>query len=76
MHVEAGYQLNGSLLREGLVDELLLYLAPKLLGSGRGICHIGPLTALADGPELEFHDVSRVGPDLRVRARFAKSPPP
>lgn len=74
LHVEAGYQLNGSLLREGLVDELLLYLAPKLLGSGRGICHIGPLAALAEGPELEFHDVSRVGPDIRVRARLAQRP--
>jgi len=74
LHVEAGYQLNGSLMREGLVDELLLYLAPKLLGSGRGICHIGPLAALAEGPELEFHDVARVGPDLRVRARLAQRP--
>ncbi len=71
LHVEAGYQLNGSLLREALVDELLLYLAPKLLGSGRGICHIGPLTALADGPELAFHSVSNAGPDIRVLARFA-----
>lgn len=76
LHVEAGFQLNGSLLRESLVDELLLYLAPKLLGSGRGICHIGPLSALADGPELAFHGVTSVGPDIRVLARFAKSPPP
>ena len=74
LHVEAGYQLNGSLLRAGLVDELLLYLAPKLLGSGRGICHIGPLAALAEGPELVFQDVASVGPDLRVRARFAARP--
>lgn len=74
LHVEAGFQLNGSLLRESLVDELLLYLAPKLLGSGRGICHIGPLTALADGPELAFHGVTSVGPDIRVLARFAQRP--
>jgi len=74
LHVEAGYQLNGSLLREGLVDELLLYLAPKLLGSGRGICHIGPLTALAEGPELAFHGVTSVGPDIRVLARFTAPP--
>lgn len=72
LHVEAGYQLNGSLLREGLVDELLLYMAPKLLGSGRGICHIGPLTALADGPQLHFHGVTQVGPDIRVLARLAQ----
>ena len=37
LHVEAGEKLNGSLLREGLVDELLLYVAPRLLGAGRGI---------------------------------------
>lgn len=74
LHVEAGFQLNGSLMREGLVDELLLYLAPKLLGSGRGICHIGPLAALADGPELAFHDVTPVGPDIRIRARLARRP--
>ena len=72
LHVEAGYQLNGSLLRAGLVDEILLYLAPKLLGSGRGICHIGPLTALTEGPELAFHDVAPVGPDIRIRARLAQ----
>ncbi len=74
LHVEAGYQLNGSLLREGLVDELLLYLAPKLLGSGRGICHIGPLASLAEGPELSFHGVTSVGPDIRVLARFTQRP--
>lgn len=74
LHVEAGYQLNGSLMREALVDELLLYLAPRLLGSGRGICHIGPLAALAEGPELAFHDILPIGPDIRVRARFTQRP--
>ncbi|MBY4612066.1 RibD family protein, partial [Rhizobium sp. 9T] len=34
LHVEAGHKLNGSLIREGCVDELLVYLAPKLIGSG------------------------------------------
>ena len=43
LHVEAGHKLNGSLLREGLVDELLVYLAPKLLGSGRDMAAFGPL---------------------------------
>ncbi|NMM82091.1 riboflavin biosynthesis protein RibD [Acidovorax sp. SRB_14] len=69
LHVEAGHKLNGSLLREGLVDELLVYLAPTLLGSGLGMAHIGPLQALAQGQALEFTDVERVGPDLRVLAR-------
>lgn len=69
LHVEAGHKLNGSLVREGLVDELLLYLAPRLLGSGLGIADFGPLTALADGLPLEFKSVDMLGPDLRVVAR-------
>lgn len=71
LHVEAGQQLNGALLRAGLVDELLVYLAPKLLGAGRGMANIGPLSSLAEGQTLEFTDVQRVGPDLRVLARPA-----
>ncbi|WP_156949867.1 bifunctional diaminohydroxyphosphoribosylaminopyrimidine deaminase/5-amino-6-(5-phosphoribosylamino)uracil reductase RibD [Simplicispira psychrophila] len=69
LHIEAGQQLNGALLRAGLVDELLLYLAPKLLGAGLGMANIGPLPSLAEALALEFTDVQRVGPDLRVLAR-------
>lgn len=69
LHVEAGHKLNGSLVREGLVDELLLYLAPRLLGAGRGVADFGPLTSLADGLDLEFKSVDSVGPDLRIVAR-------
>ena len=69
LHVEAGSKLNGSLVREGLVDEVLLYLAPRLLGAGRGIADFGPLTSLADGLVLDFKSVDTVGPDLRVVAR-------
>ena len=69
LHVEAGQQLNGALLRAGLVDELLVYLAPKLLGTGLGMANIGPLSSLAEGQALEFTDVQRIGPDLRVLAR-------
>ncbi len=70
LHVEAGHKLNGSLLHEGLVDELLIYLAPRLLGTGRGMFNFGPLTALADGIDLDFIDTVSVGPDLRIRARI------
>lgn len=70
LHVEAGHKLNGSLLREGLVDELLLYLAPKLLGPGMGLANIGPLTELAQGIALEFVEATPVGRDLRLRARL------
>lgn len=70
LHVEAGHKLNGSLLRAGLVDELLLYLAPKLVGPGRGIAQIGPLASLAQALEFEFLSSEPVGPDLRLLARI------
>ncbi|QXZ10152.1 bifunctional diaminohydroxyphosphoribosylaminopyrimidine deaminase/5-amino-6-(5-phosphoribosylamino)uracil reductase RibD [Comamonas sp. Y33R10-2] len=70
LHVEAGFKLNGSLIREGLVDEFLFYQAPKLLGTGAmGIVNFGPLNELSEGLQLEFHDVTRLGPDLRIVAR-------
>ena len=69
LHVEAGHKLNGSLVRGGLVDEFLVYLAPTLLGSGREMARFGPLAALTEGVALEFQSVERVGADLRVLAR-------
>jgi diaminohydroxyphosphoribosylaminopyrimidine deaminase/5-amino-6-(5-phosphoribosylamino)uracil reductase len=69
LHVEAGHQLNGSLLKAGLVDELLVYLAPKMLGAGRGMAAFWPLERLLDAQELEFLECTPVGPDLRIRAR-------
>ncbi|MGV8805277.1 MAG: bifunctional diaminohydroxyphosphoribosylaminopyrimidine deaminase/5-amino-6-(5-phosphoribosylamino)uracil reductase RibD [Polaromonas sp.] len=71
LHVEAGSKLNGSLIRAGLVDEFLLYLAPKLLGPGQGLAALGPLQSLSEGVELQFHATDRVGPDLRIVARVA-----
>lgn len=69
LHVEAGHKLNGSFLREGLVDELLVYLAPKLLGQGREMAAFGPLESLADALEWRWLDCQPVGEDLRLRAR-------
>jgi diaminohydroxyphosphoribosylaminopyrimidine deaminase/5-amino-6-(5-phosphoribosylamino)uracil reductase len=69
LHVEAGEKLNGSLLRAGLVDELLVYMAPRLLGPGRGLASIGPLASLAESLDFEFIEVERVGADLRLRLR-------
>lgn len=71
LHVEAGHKLNGSLVREGLVDEFLVYLAPRLLGQGLGIAQFGPLDALADGLALEFKSVDTLGQDLRILAQVA-----
>lgn len=69
IHVEAGHKLNGSLIREGLVDEFLVYLAPKLVGEGAGMADFGPLTDLAGAWPLEFKSAEMVGPDLRILAR-------
>jgi diaminohydroxyphosphoribosylaminopyrimidine deaminase/5-amino-6-(5-phosphoribosylamino)uracil reductase len=72
LHLEAGHTLGGAFIRAGLVDELLLYQAPLLLGAGgRGIAGWGPLERLSDGLRLEPPEVQRVGPDLRLLARVA-----
>jgi diaminohydroxyphosphoribosylaminopyrimidine deaminase/5-amino-6-(5-phosphoribosylamino)uracil reductase len=70
LHVEAGFKLNGSLLREGCVDELLLYLAPTLLGDAQGLFDLPALDDLAGQRRLAFHEVRQLGPDLRILARF------
>ena len=67
--VEAGARLNGALLRTGRVDELLAYLAPTLLGEGRGMAALGPLESLGQGLAFDFHEVVKVGTDLRILAR-------
>jgi diaminohydroxyphosphoribosylaminopyrimidine deaminase/5-amino-6-(5-phosphoribosylamino)uracil reductase len=69
LHVEAGERLNGSLIREGLVDEFVIYLAPKLIGQGRGIAQFGPLQDLSQAVSLEFKSIDAIGPDLRIVAR-------
>lgn len=69
LHVEAGHKLNGSLLRAGLVDEFLVYLAPKLLGQGREMAAFGPLEGLDQAPQLRWREITPVGEDLRLIAR-------
>ncbi len=69
LHVEAGFKLNGSLMREGLVDEWLIYLAPQWLGPGQGMAHLPSLAQLGDALQLRFESVDRVGPDLRLLLR-------
>ncbi len=70
LHVEAGYKLNGSLLRMGLVDEMLVYLAPCLLGPAQGMARLPELNALSDRITMRFHRVDTVGDDLRVITRL------
>ncbi len=67
--VEAGATLNGALLRAHLVDELLLYVAPSLLGDmARGIADLGELASLDQRVNLKWLDVRQVGNDLRILA--------
>jgi diaminohydroxyphosphoribosylaminopyrimidine deaminase/5-amino-6-(5-phosphoribosylamino)uracil reductase len=70
LHVEAGHKLNGSFVREGLVDEFLVYLAPKLLGRGREMAGFGPLETLGQAVPLHFLSTEMTGPDLRIVARI------
>ncbi len=68
--VESGKTLNGALLKAGLVDELVLYLAPQLLGDvARGLADVGELTQLEQRVELAWQDVRHVGNDIRITAR-------
>lgn len=69
LHVEAGERLNGSLLRAGLVDELLLYMAPRLLGEGRGIAALGDIGTLDQSIDFELCELETVGGDMRLRLR-------
>ena len=70
LHLEAGYNLNGSLIREGCVDELLLYLAPDLLGDAQGLFDLPRLDSLEGRRALSFHEVTQIDTDLRILARF------
>jgi diaminohydroxyphosphoribosylaminopyrimidine deaminase/5-amino-6-(5-phosphoribosylamino)uracil reductase len=73
LHVEAGAKLNGALFGAGLVDEVVVYLAPCLLGDpARGIAEWrSGLASLSDRIPLDIVDVTRVGDDLRIVARVA-----
>ncbi|TMH57058.1 MAG: riboflavin biosynthesis protein RibD, partial [Betaproteobacteria bacterium] len=76
VHVEAGAKLNGALLAAGRIDELLLYLAPSLLGDpARGMFALpAPLSRLAQRVPLSIRSVDRVGEDWRVVARLLGRP--
>ncbi|MBI3284749.1 MAG: bifunctional diaminohydroxyphosphoribosylaminopyrimidine deaminase/5-amino-6-(5-phosphoribosylamino)uracil reductase RibD [Burkholderiales bacterium] len=70
VHVEAGAILNGALIEQGCVDELLIYLAPKLLGDGAGLFALPELTQVDQARVVRFHQVQQLGETLRVLARF------
>ncbi|MGF1691240.1 bifunctional diaminohydroxyphosphoribosylaminopyrimidine deaminase/5-amino-6-(5-phosphoribosylamino)uracil reductase RibD [Photobacterium kagoshimensis] len=71
--VEAGAGLAGALIKANLVDELILYQAPKLMGSdSRGLIDLLGLTSMAQVPELTISDVRTVGPDIRITAGVSR----
>ncbi len=71
VHVEAGHKLNGSLLDEGLVDELLIYFAPCILGdTAQGMFHLPPLVNLAGRRNIKITDIRQIGDDVRILARI------
>ena len=77
VHAEAGYKLNGSLLNEGLVDELLIYLAPSVLGeTAHGMFNLPELQSLSAQRRLDITNVCRIGEDIRVLARPAMNTRP
>jgi len=71
VHVEAGYRLNGSLLAAGVVDELLIYFAPCVLGdTAHGMFQLPPLMELSARQQFKIEDVQKIGEDLRILARI------
>jgi len=77
VHVEAGAKLNGALLQAGLIDEVLIYVAPSLIGDpARGMFELAqPLAALAQSVALEWKSIERIGDDVRFLARVRPAPP-
>jgi diaminohydroxyphosphoribosylaminopyrimidine deaminase / 5-amino-6-(5-phosphoribosylamino)uracil reductase len=73
LHVEAGAELSGAFLADGLVDELLVYIAPRLLGQGRAMASLSPALNLDIAPDWTHLDQASVGTDLRLRLRHRVS---
>jgi diaminohydroxyphosphoribosylaminopyrimidine deaminase/5-amino-6-(5-phosphoribosylamino)uracil reductase len=71
LHVEAGFRLNGSLVREGCVDEFLIYLNPSLLGDeAQGMVQLSGILSLDQKIKLRIASFDRIGDDIRILARF------
>ena len=69
--VEAGNRLSGAFIREGLVDELIIYLAPHLIGNrAMGMLQLPELTDLSEKYNLKIKDLRMVGEDIRIMSRF------
>jgi len=69
LHVEAGARLTGSLIDSGLADEWLVYLAPRLLGAGRGLADVLPVQDLQSPPTWAWREATLAGDNVRLLAR-------
>lgn len=73
LHVEAGAALNGALIEADLIDEYLVYLAPVVIGQGRPMAQMGPLSDLTHAHRLSLTSVDTIGQDVRLLARSMAS---
>ncbi len=73
LHLEAGARLNGAFWSAGLVDEVVLYQAPRLLGPGIGLAKLSPLSELPADDDWAWLEAVPVGRDLRLRMRRQSS---
>ncbi|HJD43831.1 MAG TPA: bifunctional diaminohydroxyphosphoribosylaminopyrimidine deaminase/5-amino-6-(5-phosphoribosylamino)uracil reductase RibD [Candidatus Paenalcaligenes intestinipullorum] len=69
VHVEAGPRLSGALLQARVIDQLLVYMAPTLIGPGRPMVELPQLNGLFEAQRFEFLDAARVGADVRLLLR-------
>ena len=72
VHVEAGATLNGALIQGGFVDEMLIYLAPCFLGSGKSMLSVNDIHSLADRIALDIQEILPIGNDIRIVASLTK----
>jgi diaminohydroxyphosphoribosylaminopyrimidine deaminase/5-amino-6-(5-phosphoribosylamino)uracil reductase len=71
--IESGAKLAGAFMSESLVDELILYQAPKLIGSeGKSLVDIPAILQLSEAKDLNITDISMVGKDIRITAMFSR----
>jgi len=73
IHTEAGAKLCGNLIQQGLANELLLYMAPHLLGSdGLGAFHLPQIKTMQDKIDLNIKDMRAIGDDWRIIASLTQ----
>jgi len=67
LHTECGQTLAGALLQQGLVDEMVIYMAPKVMGNqARGCFELGEITQMSHSLDCSFEEIRRIGDDMRL----------